>query len=120
MGAQEYIQASRYEHLIRNAFDCQRGSRHGADVSYMENLMNMEQGKIYSKHIGSFSKQFPIVRDYISKALIKLSKIEPYSDESTFFLGLNEKLIHSSSTADLMEVVNISMDKVIEMKKEHS
>ena len=117
MSADEYIQATKYENLIRNAFDCQRGSRNGADVSYMQNAMTMERGETYAKHLGSFSKQFDKVKNYISKALAKLSKTKPYSTESEFFNDLNAKLEYASSTQDLMGIVNLSLDKVIELKK---
>ena len=43
---------------IRNAFDCQRGSRNGADLSYMKNAMTMERREIFAKHLGSSEKQF--------------------------------------------------------------
>tara|TARA_R110000751_G_scaffold298553_2_gene408631 strand:- start:1633 stop:1989 length:357 start_codon:yes stop_codon:yes gene_type:complete len=117
MAADEYIQATRYENLIRNAFNCQRGSRNGADESYMQNAMTMERGETFAKHLGSFSKQFEKVKNYISKALVKLSKTKPYSTESEFFNEMNAKLEYSNSTQDLMEIVNLSLEKVVELKK---
>ena len=118
MGEDEYKQAMRYEMLIRNAFNCQRGARNGADLCYMQNAMTMERGETFAKHLGSFDKQFEKVKNYTSKGLIKLTKTKPFSSESDFFSKLNEKLENISSTKELMKVVNDSMDKVIEIKKQ--
>ena len=117
MAVDEYRQATRYENLIRNAFNCDRGSRNGADLCYMQNAMTMERGETFAKQLGSFDKQFEKVKNYTSKGLIKLTKTKPFSNESFFFTRLNEKLEYISSTKELMEIVNDSMDKVIEIKK---
>ena len=117
MAADEYTQAMRYEMLIRNAFNCKRGSRNGAELSYMQNAMTMERGEIFAKRLGSFEKQFEKVKNYTSKGLIKLTMTKPFSDEFDFFTKLNEKLEYISSTTELMDVVNNAMDKVIEIKK---
>lgn len=58
MSATEYTQAMNYEMLIRNAFNCQRGTKNGADLSYMKNVMSMERGETFIKHLGSYEKQF--------------------------------------------------------------
>lgn len=41
----------------------------------------MENGDTNAKHLGSFEKQFDKVKNYTSKALIKLSKTKPFSSE---------------------------------------
>jgi hypothetical protein len=116
MSANEYTQAMSYEMLIRNAFNCERGTRHGAELSYMQNAMTMEQGKSYAKHLGSFEKQFEKVKGYISKALIKLSSTRKYKQEQGLFLSLNDRLEHSTSTTQLMEIVNAALEKIIEIR----
>lgn len=117
MSAHEYTQAMRYEMLIRNAFNCKRGSRNGADLSYMQNAMTMERGETFAKNLGTFEKQFEKIKNYTSKGLVKLTKTDPFSKELDFFTRLNEKLEYISSTKELMDVVNNAMDKIIEIKK---
>jgi len=114
---EEYNQATNYEMLIRNAFNCQKGSRNGADLSYMKNAMTMERGETFAKQNGSYEKQFDKVKNYISKALIKLSKTKPYSQNKQHFQSLENSLENSHSTKDLMYVVNNALDRVIELRK---
>ncbi|MFC4632441.1 hypothetical protein ACFO3O_00870 [Dokdonia ponticola] len=116
MSINEYLQATKYESLIKNAFNCQKGNRNGADKSYMQNAMTMERGETYAKHLGSFDNQFEKVKNYISKALNKLSSTKHYSTKSDFFNELNTKLEYCNTTKDLMEIVELSLDKVIELK----
>lgn len=116
MAVNNYTEAMNYEMLIRNAFNCQRGTRNGADLCYMKNVMTMENGESFAKHLGSYEKQYEKVKIYISKALLKLTKTKPYSQEIDFFNNLIEKLKYSRSTNSLMEIVNIALEKVIELK----
>lgn len=118
MAADDYKQAMRYENLIRNAYNCQTSSRNGAQLCFMQNAMTMERGESYAKHLGSFSKQFEKVKTYTSKALIKLSKTKPYSKESNLFNDLNDELEYSDSTKSLMAIIDIAMDKVIDLKNQ--
>lgn len=119
MSTQDYIRATRYEHLVRNAFNCDRGSRNGADLSYMQNAMTMERGETYAKHLGTFEKQFEKVKSYVSKALIKLSKTNPYKRESLFFLQLEQGIEDCYSTSQLLKIVDDAMDRVIELKTDN-
>lgn len=116
MSGKEYTEAMNYEMLIRNVFDCPRGTRNGADLSYMKNVMTMERGETFAKHLGTYEKQFDKVKTYISKALLKLNKTKPYCSEIDFFNKLNEELQYSRSTKKLMEIVNITLEKMIELK----
>ncbi|WP_426476107.1 hypothetical protein ACP3T3_12055 [Chryseobacterium sp. CBSDS_008] len=117
MSTEFYTQATRYENLVRIAFNCQRGTKNGADLSFMQNAMTMENGDTYAKHLGSFEKQFDKVKNYTSKALIKLSKTKPFSSEKGFFLDLEGKVNYVGTTSQLMDIVNESMDKVLELKE---
>lgn len=117
MSADEYTMGMRYEMLVRNAFDCPSGMRNGAHQSFMQNAMTMERGETYAKHLGSFEKQFEKVKSYTSKALSKLAKKKPYSQESDFFNNLNGNLDLISSTGELMNIVNQAMNKVIALRK---
>ncbi len=117
MAVEDYTQAMQYEMLIRNAFNCQRGSRNGAELSFMQNAMTMERGETFAKHLGSYQKQFEKVKNYLLKALIKLTKTKPYSKESHFFEKLIDQLEYSNSTNDLMKIVNPALGKIIELRE---
>lgn len=117
MSSEIYRQSSQYENLIRIAFNCQRGMKNGADLCFMQNAMTMENGDTFAKHLGSFDKQFDKVKNYTSKALIKLSKTKPFATENEFFLDLESKINFIGTTSQLMEIVNKSLDKVLELRK---
>jgi len=117
MAAEDYVKAMGYEMLIRNAFNCQAGMRNGAHQSFMQNTMSAERGETYSKHLGSFEKQFGKVKGYVSKALIKLAKTKPYSSSSDYFNILHEQIEHSGSTEHLMIIVDKALDKLNELRK---
>lgn len=117
MSTEFYTQATRYENLVRIAFNCQRGTKNGADLSFMQNAMTMENGDTYAKHLGSFEKQFDKVKNYTSKALIKLSKTKPFSSEKEFFLDLEGKINFLGTASQLMDIVNESMDKVLKLRE---
>lgn len=116
MTSKEYTEASNYEMLIRNAHNCHRGHKNGADLNYMKNLMSMERGETFAKHLGTYDKQMDKVKLYISRALVKLSQTKPYSKEEHFFAGLGEELNNLNSTAGLMVIVNSALERVIELK----
>lgn len=117
MAIGDYNLAFKYENLIRNAFNCPRGMKNGADLCFMQNAMTMERGENFAKHLGSFQKQFEKVRMYTCKALIKLSKTKPFSSNSILFIELENKANYVDNTSDLMKIVNEAMEKVIELKK---
>jgi len=91
--------------------------KNGADLSFMQNAITMEEGKTYAKHLGSFEKQFEKVKNYITKALVKLAKTKPYSTEEVFFNILKNQIEFSDTTSELVDIINISVDKIIEIKK---
>lgn len=116
MSVTEYTKATKYEYLIRHAFNCPRGSKNGAELSYMQNAMTMERGETFAKHLGSYKKQFEKVKIYISKALLKLATTKPYSNEPNFFNSLYNELEYQSSTDGLMKIVETALEKVIALK----
>ena len=111
-----YTQSSQYESLIRLAFNCNRGMRNGADLCFMQNAMTMEEGKTFAKHLGTFEKQFEKVKGYTSKALIKLAKTKPFSTERDLFLRLENDIKYLATTSELMDVVNLAVKKILEIK----
>lgn len=117
MAAEDYVKAMGYEMLIRNTFNCQTGMRNGAHQSFIQNAMSAERGDTYSKHLGSFEKQFGKVRSYVAKALIKLAKTKPYCSSADYFNILLDQIEHSGSTEHLMVIVDKALDKVTELRK---
>jgi len=117
MSTEFYTQATRYENLVRIAFNCPKGAKNGADFNFMKNAMTMENGDSFAKHLGSFDKQFDKVKNYTSKALIKLSKTKPFSSEKEFFLDLEGKINFVGTTSQLMDIVNKTMEKVLELRE---
>lgn len=118
MAAEDYVKASRYENLIRNAYNCSTSMKNGAHLCFMQNAMTMERGETYAKHLGTFDKQFAKVKDYVSKALIKLSKTKPYSIQSEIFIDFSNEITDISTTEELMKIVDNSLNKIIELKNQ--
>lgn len=118
MSAEIYKKAFDYEMLIRKAYECQSGMKNGAHLCFMQNAMTMENGETSAKHLGTLKKQFEVVKKYLIKALIKLSKNTKYKNSKMFF---EEQLINvenSTSTNNLMEVVLISLEEIRKYNKE--
>lgn len=108
-----YKIASTYENFIRKVFNCDV-NKHGAHLSYIQNVMLMEQGKTYSKHLGSLEKQFAKVQGYIEKALLYLVKESTSSDDDRLYKNLLIQLQHSTNTTELMAVVAIAFDNLLD------
>lgn len=111
-----YRIASKYENFIRTAFNCDV-NKHGAHLSYMQNVMFMEQGKTCSKHLGSLEKQFAKVQGYIEKALLHLVEGSTSSDDDRLYKSLLIQLHHSTNTTELMAVVATAFDNLLDCKK---
>lgn len=116
--AEAYGQGIMYEYFIRRAFNCDRGTRHGADVGFMRNLIDTENGASWMKnHRHSYEKQFAAVSTYIGKALEKFLKQNLKDDERAKLTELNERLAAASSSADLMAIVNEGLEATQRFKE---
>ncbi|MCT3924545.1 hypothetical protein HZP94_15145 [Elizabethkingia anophelis] len=116
MGAKDYTEAVKYENLVRIAFNCPRGMRNGADQCFMQNAITMERGETFAKHLGSFQKQFEKVKLYLSKALVKLANKNPFIVERAFFLNLESKVHLSTTTNELMNIIDLALKKTYSIK----
>lgn len=112
MGAEIYRKAFNYEMLIRKAYECPSGMKNGAHLSFMQNVMTMENGDTFAKHLGSLKKQFGIVKNYIAKALIKLSKTRKYNSSLSFFEQHLNNLSCAHTTNELMEIIDTALDEL--------
>jgi len=117
MAIEDYLKSTRYELLIRYAFNCPRGNKYGANLNYMQNAMTMERGENFAKHLGSFEKQFLIVKTYLSDALLKLAISKSYDTSSELFIKLNNDLLFSFTTDQLMIIVDEVFEKITELNK---
>ena len=106
-----YVVASKYELFIRRVFNCDE-NKHGAHLSNMQNVMFMDQGKSYSKHLGSLQKQFVKVQGYIEKAIQYLLKNSKKEEDKEFFKNLLIELQNSTSTEQLMKVIDLALNKL--------
>jgi len=107
-----YVIASKYERFIMMVFNCDR-NKNGAHLCNMQNVMFMEQGQTYSKHLGSLDKQFDTVQGYIEKALVHLIKKSKKEDNIIRFQELLIKLQDATNTNELMKIVNLAMDELM-------
>ena len=116
MSTDNYTNATKYELFIRNVFQCPRGMKNGADLCFMKNAMSMEEGETFAKHLGSFDKQFKVVKSYIDKALTKILKTKAYTLSHAFFDQQKANLEHASTTTDLMDIVIPSLEEIIKYR----
>lgn len=118
MSVDEYKKAFSYEMLIRNVYECPRGMKNGADLCFMQNAMTMERGESFAKNLGPFKKQFEVVKNYLQKALIKLSKTRKYNKSLGFFEQHLNNLSYANTTNELMEIVDTTLDELNKYKIE--
>lgn len=112
--------AMSYEFFIRRVYNCERGNRNGADSSFMSNAISMEQGESYARHLGTYQKQFEKVKKYVFKALAKLTTMKPYNEEDFFFQDLYFRMSNVNSTEELMNIINLALDKMNEFKNQET
>lgn len=113
----DYNKGFKYEMLIRHAFDCPRGMKNGAHNSFLENAISMEKGETYAKQNGTFQKQFEKVKRYTSKALLKLAKKKPFSNEASYFIELEAKLLGLDNTSQFQNLVELGMERVMKLRE---
>lgn len=116
MSVDEYKKAFSYEMLIRNVYECPRGMKNGADLCFMQNAMTMERGESFAKNLGTFKKQFDNVKNYLAKALIKLSKTRRYSNSFILFEQQLNNLSYANTTNELMQIVDTTLDELNKYK----
>lgn len=118
MSVDQYKDSLIYEYFIRHAHNCLRGMRNGADACFMKNAMSMESGETFAKHLGSFQKQFSVVKGYIKKALEKALKNKSYRDSHSFFNAALEDCDSADTTSALMDIVTASFEEIKKYKSQ--
>jgi hypothetical protein len=108
MSADSYAKAISYEMFIRKAHSCDRGARNGADVAYMKNLIDTENGQKWVKE--SYEKQFEKVKNYLHKAFAKLLKNKKLKNVHEDLLALKEGIDTANNSNKLVKIVNKGLD----------
>lgn len=100
-----YLKASEYEWFMKKVYDSSTTHKTKVHLNNLKNVLDLESGFTHSKHLGSHEKQFDKVKNYISKALIKVSKTAKYKQNADLFLMLNDKIDYCGSSDDLLLII---------------
>lgn len=100
-----YIKASEYEWFMKKVYGSSTTHKTKVNLSNLKNVLDLESGFTFSKHLGSHEKQFDKVKNYVSKALIKVSKTSKYKQSVDLFLMLNDKIDYCGSGDDLLLII---------------
>lgn len=110
MPIDSYTSGFSYERFMMRFMDTSDRRKPGVDVSYMRNLIDMENGESNVKHLGSKEKQLERVKKYMDKAFIKkLKSIKVESDKKK--LEVFHGQVHVAYSSDqLLEIIREAMD----------
>lgn len=100
-----YTKGMSYENFIRRAFQCDNGSKHGAQVSFVRNLIDTENQEAWVKQLPKFEKQLEKVKDYLTKAIEKYLKRNPSPNEKVSLLALNEEVKTAYTSSQIVSIV---------------
>lgn len=100
-----YDKSWEYEWFMKKVYGGNAIHKNKVHQSNLKNLLDIESGTTYSKHLGSQEKQFNKIKNYISKALIKVSKTAKYKQNADLYLVLNDKLDFCSTGDDLLSII---------------
>ncbi len=105
-----------YELLIRKAFKCQSGGRHGAKASLFEkiiiNELNGNENINNDRMPPAF--RFNKVKGYIGAALSKLARTKKYLRSEHEFPPIKQKLHSAATTDDLLVIIKLGLKKISE------
>lgn len=102
---ENYLKASKYEWFMKKVYGSSTTHKNKVHLSNLKNVLDLESGFTFSKHLGSHEKQFDKVKNYVSKALIKVSKDAKYKQDTDLFLMLNDKIDYCGSGEDLLLII---------------
>jgi len=102
---ENYLKASNYEWFMAKVYGYGPTHKSKVHLSNLKNVLDLESGFTYSKHLGTHEKQLKKVKDYVSKALIKISKTSPYKQNADAYLSLNDQIDFCSSGDELLAII---------------
>ncbi len=117
MDGEAYTKGLKYEFFIRRALKSKQDFSKGADVSYMRNLINTENGMDLSRLVGSHEKQLEKIRKFMDKALDKYLKLKLTAEERLILERLKEELTYSFDSEALMAIVNEGLEATQRFKE---
>lgn len=109
----DYHNATKYETLVRHAYNSRAIRRNGAHQSFLLIAIRAEHNIKCVKTLKKYQKELETVKRYLSKALLKLARTAPYSSESEFFFKLEDLVCYCNDTFSLIMVIKNALDKVI-------
>ncbi len=106
-----YRKGRNYEILIRRAFNCEKGKRHGADSELYVELIALELGNDTSI---KYKWRLQKLKNYIGYALTKLRKRKRYIGSDDEFSPIQFMLNNVRNADDLAKVASQGLSKIIE------
>ena len=103
-----------YEALIRRAFNCEKGRKHGADSNLFIDLVALEQ---YDRQSIQYRWKFQKLKNYVAKALFKLRKRKTYLESENHFTPILVRLNKARNMEDLAKIASSSLAKIIECER---
>ena len=103
-----------YEALIRRAFNCEKGRKHGADSNLFVDLVELE---LYDRQSIKYRWKFQKMKNYLAKALFKLRKRKRYLESDNEFSPILIRLNQARNVEDLAKIASSSLAKIIECER---
>ena len=109
---EDYFRKGRnYEILIRRAFNCEKGRKHGADSELYIELVKLELEDIKSMR---YRYLFQKLKKHTANALTKLKKRKRYLASNHQFSPILYRLNKAKNVDDLAKIASLGLAKVIE------
>ncbi len=109
-----YRKSRNYETLIKRAFNCEKGRKHGADSNLFMDLVALEQ---CDRHSIKYRWKFQKMKNYLAKALFKLRKRKRYLESDNEFSPILIRLNQARNVEDLAKIASSSLAKIIECER---
>jgi len=104
-----YSESHIYERFIIESLGCTKGSKYGADSSFLKNAISSENGETFTKHLGSFEKQFRVLKNHILFALKR--RFESKQIDTISYLSLINRLDECTKTVEIVELIETVLNK---------
>jgi hypothetical protein len=103
--ANSYTESAPYEEFIIRAFKCERGTKYGADVSFMRNLIESEKGKVGPAYLAGTERQLLKLKEYLNNAIDKFLTRKIKDNQKQSLELLRPKIASAASSVELREII---------------
>lgn len=103
--ANSYTESAPYETFIMRAYKCERGTKYGADISFMRNLIETEKGKTGPAHLADADRQLKKIKEYINNAIDKLMTRKIKENQKQLLELLRPRIESAPSSVELREII---------------